>query len=298
MQLQHLRYFVALAKHRHFAVAANDCGVSQPTLSAGLAALEQELGKRLIERDRRFIGLTEQGEAILPWAEQALGAVRGLSQAAAATTQSPAGEFRLAAIPSALPLAGPLGEALMRAHPGLTMVVQTGTWREIEHDLQANECDAGLTYLDHEPPTHTLSVPLHSEQYLFAARAGSGFDARDSVSWAEVASQPLCLLHQGMQYRRILDREFAARGLSVAPRVTGDSHITMLALIRSGAYATIVPDIYGGLMAGLDWCRFLPITPEAERRRIGLVVINRDPLGIMARLGLGAAQELQFKAAL
>jgi DNA-binding transcriptional LysR family regulator len=297
VQLQHLRYFVALARHRHFAVAASDCGVSQPTLSAGLAALEQALGKRLIERDRRFIGLTEQGEAILPWAEQALGAVRGLSQAAAATTQSPAGEFRLAAIPSALPLAGPLGQALMRAHPGLTMVVRTGTWREIEHDLHANECDAGLTYLDHEPPSHTLSVPLHSEQYLFAASAGTGFDARNSVTWEEVASQPLCLLHQGMQYRRILDREFAGRGLSVTPRVTADSHITMLALVRSGEFSTVLPDIYGGLMAGMDWCRFLPIEPQAERRRIGLVVINRDPLGIMARLGLIAAQGLQLDSA-
>ena len=44
MQLQHLRYLVALARHGHFAAAAAECGVSQPTLSAGLAALEQELG--------------------------------------------------------------------------------------------------------------------------------------------------------------------------------------------------------------------------------------------------------------
>jgi len=61
MQLQHLRYFVALARTRHFAQAASECGVSQPTLSAGLLALEQELDKRLVERDRRFIGLTEHG---------------------------------------------------------------------------------------------------------------------------------------------------------------------------------------------------------------------------------------------
>lgn len=293
MQLQYLRYFVALARHRHFAEAANACGVSQPTLSAGLAALEQELGKRLIDRDRRFIGLTEHGEAILPWAEQALGAVRGLSQAAAATTLGPAGEFRLAAIPSALPLAGRLGEALLSAHPGLTMAVQTGTWREIERDLQANECDAGLTYLDHDPPANALSVPLHAEQYLFAVRAGGAFDGQASVTWQDVADQPLCLLHQGMQYRRILDREFAGRGLSVNPRAIADSHVTLLALVQTGAFSTIVPDVYARLMEGLDWCRFLPIEPEAATRRIGLVVVNRDPLGTMARLGLIAAQQLQ-----
>jgi DNA-binding transcriptional LysR family regulator len=292
MQLQHLRYFVALARHRHFAEAANDCGVSQPTLSAGLAALEHYLGKRLIERDRRFIGLTEHGEAILPWAEQALGAVRGLSQAAASSAQALTGEFRLYAIPAALPLVGPFGEELLRTNPGLSMSVQTGTSREIEHGLLANDFDAGLTYLDHEPPTNMLTAPLHNEQYRFIARLGSGFDDRSTISWEEAASLPLCLLHQGMQYRRILDREFAQRGLSVTPAVIADSYISMFSLVRSGAFMSIVPDGYARLMAGLNWCCFLTVEPAAMLRRVGLVVVNRDPLGTMARAGLTAAQQL------
>ena len=292
MQLQHLRYFVAVARHRHFALAASTCGVSQPTLSAGLAALEMELGHRLIERDRRFIGLTEHGEAILPWAEQALGAVRGLGQAAEASERSPAGEFRLSAIPSAIPLVGPFGHALLKAHSGLTLAVQTGTSREIEHGLHANECDAGLTYLDDEPPANALTVPLNREQYLFVARKGAGFDDRHDISWSQAAAQPLCLLHQGMQYRRILDRQFANRGLSVSPRAIADSHIATLSLVQSGGFVTIVPDAYGWLMAGLDWCRFLKFSPAADERRIGLVVINRDPLGTLARLGLKVAQQL------
>lgn len=291
MQLQHLRYFVALARHKHFAEAAHECGVSQPTLSAGLAALEQQLGKRLIERDRRFIGLTEQGEAILPWAEQALGAVRGLSQAVA-NAQTLTGEFRLYAIPATLPLVGPFGKALLRANPGLTLSVQTGTSREIEHGLLSNDFDAGLTYLDHEPKAQMLSAPLHNEQYCFIARRGKGFDQHTSISWAEAAAQPLCLLHQGMQYRRILDREFAQHGLSVTPAIVADSYISMFSLVRSGAFVSIVPDGYASLMQGLDWCQFLDIEPAAEVRRVGLVVVNRDPLGIMARAGLTAAQHL------
>ena len=292
MQLQHLRYFVALARHRHFAEAAHECGVSQPTLSAGLATLEQELGKRLIDRDRRFIGLTEHGEAILPWAEQALGAVRGLSQAAAASAQALTGEFRLHVIPAALPLVGPFGEALLTANPGLSMAVQTGTSREIEHGLLANECDAGLTYLDHEPPANMLTAPLHHEQYRFIALRGTGFDDRTAISWDEAAALPLCLLHQGMQYRRILDREFAQHGLSVNPAVIADSYISVFSLVRSGVFVSIVPDSYARLMQGIDWCQFLPVEPAADLRRVGLVVVNRDPLGTMARAGLTAAQLL------
>jgi DNA-binding transcriptional LysR family regulator len=296
MQFQHLRYFVALARYRHFAQAANHCGISQPTLSAGLAALEQQLGKRLIERDRRFIGLTEHGEAILPWAEQALGALRGLSQAAQSSAQELTGEFRLFAIPAALPLVGPFGEALLRNNPGLTMSVQTGTSREIQHGLLANDFDAGLTYLDHEPLTNMLTAPLHNEQYRFIATRGADYDQRETISWREIAALPLCLLHQGMQYRRILDRQFAIHGLSVSPAVTADSYITVFSLVRSGAFVSIVPDGYARLMQGMDWCRFLPIEPVADVRRVGLVVVNRDPLGSMGRAGMMAAQQLDALA--
>ena len=298
MQLQHLRYFVALARTRHFAAAASQCGVSQPTLSAGLAALEHELGKRLVDRDRRFIGLTGEGEAILPWAEQALGAVRGLTQAAESSTQALTGEFRLYTIPAAQPLVGPFGEALLRANPGLTLSVTSGTSREIEQALAVNEFDAGLTYLDHEPPANMLAAPLHAEQFVAIVRKGCALDRPEAqgwaMSWDDLAALPLCLLHQGMQNRRILDRLFGQHGLSVSPRVIADNYVSMFALVRSGQFVSIVPDAYAGLLAGLDWCRFVPIVPAAATRRLGLVVINRDPLGQMARAGLAVAQQLDL----
>lgn len=292
MNLQHLRFFAALARERHFAAAAAACGVSQPTLSAGLRALEQELGKRLVERDRRFVGLTEQGEAILPWAQQVLGSVQGLQQAAAALSVSLQGEFRLATIPAALPLVGPFGETLLRQNPGLALTVQSATSREIERGLAAGTCDAGITYLDHEPPANVLAVPLHREQYLFVARRGTALAEQATVGWEAAAAARLCLLHQGMQFRRILDREFAQRGLSVSPAAIADSYVALLALVRTGAFASILPAAYAALLQGVEWCRFVPFAEEAPPRRIGLVVIQRDPLGPMARAGLIAVQQL------
>jgi len=93
MHLRQLRYFVAIARQRHFARAAAECSVSQPTLSAGLSALEADLGHRLVERDRRFAGLTSHGEAILPWAEQILGAVGSMASTLSASAAPLGGEF-------------------------------------------------------------------------------------------------------------------------------------------------------------------------------------------------------------
>ncbi len=292
MHLRQLRYFVAIARLRHFANAAAECGVSQPTLSAGLSALEQELGHRLVERDRRFVGLTSHGTAMLPWAEQILGAVASMASSVAASSDRLTGEFSLAAIPAALPLVGLFGEALLARHPEVTLAVKSATSREIERSLNAFECDAGLTYLDHEPPGNVLSVALHAERYLFVARAGAGFDARSAITWDEATQEPLCLLHQGMQFRRILDSRLAGQGIAISPRAVADSYVTLLDFVRSGAFCTIVPDTYASLLEGLEWVRFMAIEQAGEARRIGLVVVNRVPLSPMAGAALEVARAL------
>lgn len=292
MHLRQLRYFATIARLRHFANAAAECGVSQPTLSAGLSALEQELGQRLVERDRRFIGLTADGEAILPWAEQILGAVSSMTSSVAARSAQVAGEFSLAAIPAALPLAGILGEALLRNHPDLTLAVRSTTSRDIERALNAFECDAGLTYLDHEPPANVLAVPLHAERYLFVTRADSALAERATITWELAAQQPLCLLHQGMQFRRMLDARMRAQGLAITTRVVADSYVTLFDFVRSGRFCTIVPDTYASLLAGLEWMRYIPLDAHEEPRRIGLVVANRVPLSPMAGAALAVARSL------
>ena len=72
MQFRQLEYFVAVARERHFARAAEACYVSQPALSASIAKLERELGVTLINRDHNFEGLTAEGERLAVWARRIL----------------------------------------------------------------------------------------------------------------------------------------------------------------------------------------------------------------------------------
>ena len=73
MDIRQLRYLVSLARERHFARAAEACGVAQPTLSAGLRHLEEDLGVMVVERGNRFKGLTPEGEAVVERARRILG---------------------------------------------------------------------------------------------------------------------------------------------------------------------------------------------------------------------------------
>lgn len=290
MQFQNIRFFVAIAELKHFGAAAAMCGVTQPTLSAGLRTLEQELGKRLVERDRRFVGLTEHGVAILPWAQQALGSLRGLKQAADGSVA--VGAFRLAVIPAALPLVGQFGKRLLRDNPGLTLDVRMSTSRDIERELAANTIDAGITYLDHEPISGVNAVPLHQEDYVVAVRADGPLGKRAQIGWADIAEQKLCLLHKGMQFHRILAAEFAERGLPLHAAAVADNYTALLSLVYSGDFISILPGAYADMFSGLDWCRFLHFDDAAPPRRIGLVIVNRNPMAPSAEAAFHAAQAI------
>lgn len=294
MQIRLLEYFVALANERHFARAAQACSVTQPTLSSGIAALEQQLGKRLVIRERRFMGLTPEGEAMLPWARQVIAAYEGMGQAVEAISGPLRGEVRLGVIPAALPATGGLVKAVCRRHPELTINVRSLTSRQIEQGLAAFDLDAGLTYLDHEPPANVISVPLYVEHYMFVARAGSRFDRCETADLAEVVREPLCLLHQGMQNRRILDVHLATRGLTPRPHAIADSYVALLAMVESGGFATIIPDSYAALVSGLAWARVIPFAEPFPPSRIGLVVLDRSPLGPLAGALLGVARGPDF----
>src|SRR3546814_2270618 len=63
-----------------------------------------------------------------------------------------------------------------------------------------------------------------------------------ALAWADLARLPLCLLHQGMQNRRILDARLAERGLELRPRVTADSYLALLGLVQQGRLCSIIPD--------------------------------------------------------
>ncbi|ARS26170.1 LysR family transcriptional regulator [Sphingomonas sp. KC8] len=292
MQIRLLQYFVTLASEKHFARAAQICGVTQPTLSSGIAALEEQLGKRLVVREHRFMGLTLEGEAVLPWAQQLVADYTGLQKAAEMARGPLRGELRLGAIPASLPVTGHLAKAICDKHPELAIAVHSLTSREIERGLAAFELDAAVTYLDHEPPANVISVPLYTEQYMYIGRAIGRGERGCPISWAQAVAGPLCLLHRGMQNRRILDAHLAARGLTPQPKATSDSYVALFAMVQSGGFATIIPDTYAALVSDLDWAEVRPFADPFPPSRIGLVMLDRSPVGPLAKELLSIGQAL------
>ena len=292
MQIRFLEYLVALARERHFARAAAACHVSQPTLSSGLAALEDTLGVRLVERDRRYSGLTAEGEAALPWAQAMLADHVELRAAIAAPAAHLAGELRLGVIPAAMPASGALVCTLVATYPGVAITVRAMTSREIEASLVTQDIHAGLTYLSHDPLPRVRQVSLSTERYIFATHAAGRLGAQTEVSWEDVARERLCLLHEGMQNRRILDEHLAARRIRIRPTATTDSYVTLIAMVEAGGLSTIISDSYAPYMAGATHVRAIPFCHPAPANVIGLVVPDRSLLSPMSRAAFDCASRL------
>src|SRR4051812_49535220 len=103
-----LEYLMALAREEHFGRAADACGVTQPTLSAGIKQLEAPLGVLLVQRGSRFISLTPEGERTLDWARRIVGDSRALRQEIKSLKHGLSGRLRIAAVPTALAMVAEL----------------------------------------------------------------------------------------------------------------------------------------------------------------------------------------------
>lgn len=289
MDVRQLEYLAALARERHFARAAAACGVTQPTLSDRIRQLEQELGVALVERGRRFHGLTPDGEQVLKWARVIIDDYQSLRQALAERREGAVGSLTVGVIPSALAPAATMIAAMRARHPGLSFRVLSQSSREIQRGLEDFSIDAGLTYLDNEPLERVVAQPLYEEHYCTFVREDHRFAGRDAVGWADVAGERLGLLTPDMQYRRIVDAAFAAAGTRPVPELETNSVVNLCAGVQSGQFVSVLPERLSGLVGVSAGLRAIPLTGPVVAHSVGVVALDRDPMPpLVAHLLAGA----------
>ena len=276
--LEKLEFILALARERHFGHAAEACGVSQPTFSAGIKQLEEAMGVLLVQRGSRFQGFTPEGERVLDWARRIVGDTRAMRQEIDSLKHGLTGHIRMAAIPTALPMCAMITTPYRARHPDVSFTILSRTSIKVLGLLENLEIDAGITYLDNEPLGRVKTVPLYSEQYRLLISSDSPLGNRDAVTWAEVAQVPLCLLTPDMQNRRIIDGVLRTAGAEVAPTLESDSMIVLFTHVRTGRWASVMPALLAEGLGLTEKVRAIPIVEPEITHSIGLVVPHRDPL--------------------
>ncbi len=290
-----LELILALARERHFGRAAESVGITQPTLSAGLRQLEDQLGILIVERDSRFRGFTPEGERVLGWARRIVSDTRAMRQEIEAHRRDVAGHLRLAVIPTAVPGVALLTAPMLRRHPGLRFTVLSRTSNQVLELMENLEVDAGVTYLDADTLRRVASVPLYREHFHLVMAEGGVFAGRESVTWAEARGLALCLLTPDMQNRRILDRLLGQGGGTPEARLESNSVLALLSHVRGGGWASVLPGAVVRAMAGGgpaggqdDAVAFraaglcsVPLVEPHTSFEVGLVVPRRETLPLL-----------------
>ncbi|NUO58663.1 MAG: LysR family transcriptional regulator [Hamadaea sp.] len=237
MDLHSLSQFLVVARLEHLSRAAEELRVAQPSLSRTIARLEAELGVPLFDRSGR-LRLNDTGKIFRHHVERALGELDAGRRAVADATSQGLGTVRLAS-ETFLTLTGPLA-AYKRAHPAAEVELHWSPADDMARRLRAQEVDLCLA-----------SQPIHADgleaRLLFREAVGVGtplghpLAGRRSVSIDELADEPFVTARKGHWLRRLLDRLFAARGLT--PRIVceSDEHSAIADLISAGLGIGLVP---------------------------------------------------------
>jgi DNA-binding transcriptional LysR family regulator len=296
MIVRYLDYLVALARERHFARAAAACNVTQPTLSAGIKQLEEGLGVLIVERRQRFVGFTAEGERVLAWAHRVLADYGGLEQELSEMREGLEGQIRIGAIPVSLPALALLTTPFAARHPRTRFEVISETSIEIQRGLDDFTIDVGVTYLDNEPLSRVRTQPLYREHYVLVTRDDGSCAGLKSITWAQAATLPLCLLVPAMQNRRIIDMNFRAAGAEISAVIETNSLVTLWSHVRFGRWSTVVPHTFLLLLRRQDGLMALPLQDPDASHVLGLVAPDRDPVSPLTRELLAVAQQLELSA--
>lgn len=279
--LRDLECLVALARHRHFARAAAECGLSQPAFSVRIRNLEERLNTAIVKRGNRFQGLTAVGEAVTAHARDILDRVRAMEQEVLATQGAVSGPLTLGVVPTATAFAGHAAVRLMQTHPGIRTRIESATSLSIQQGLVEGVFDAGITYAEGVVADTFRIEPLYAERYVLLVPTGLVPDGAVEIGWTEAAALPLTLLEPGMQNRRILNRVF--EDLGVEPRVVAEANgfIPALAMAVAGVAATVVPQVMVDTLGPVRGVLALPLVAPVVEKDVSFITLLR-PHGLPA----------------
>ncbi|MBF7063742.1 MULTISPECIES: hydrogen peroxide-inducible genes activator [Bacteroides] len=244
MTLQQLEYILAVNQFRHFAKAAEYCRVTQPTLSAMIQKLEEELDTRIFDRSQQPICPTPVGILIIEQAQKILVQANRIKNIIEEEKHSLTGTFKLGILPTVAPYLLPrFFPQLMKKYPDLDIRVIEMKTNDIKKALQTGEIDAGIV-ASLAGMEELQQTPLFYEQFfVYVSRKDILFNS-EVIRTSDLNGEQLWLLDEGHCFRDQLVRFCqmkSARASQLAYHL--GSMETFMRMVESGKGVTFIPEL-------------------------------------------------------
>lgn len=284
--LRQLQFFSALARRRSFSKAAEDCLVSQSTLSSAIKELEGLLGAALVDRSTRAFALTPAGEDVARRSGPILAMSEDLVRAVG-ERRPLEGPFALGVIPTIAPFLLPAAAPrLKQAYPKLELFLREDLTAPLVERLTAGLLDAALLAFPYDAPAID-HVEIGEDSFWFAAPPEHRLSKRKALTPDDLDGEPLLLLEDGHCLREHAIDACRLQSPEAAAAFGATSLFTLVQMAQSGLGPTLLPEM--AVKAGLAKSAGLaavPFAPPAPSRRIGLAW----------RKGSGRRQEAEMLA--
>ena len=243
MNLQDLKYLLAIAEHGQFSRAAKACSISQPTLSNQIRKLEQSLGVILLERTSKRVSLTYVGVQILEHARAALHQTEEIESIAQGARDPLVGPLRLGVIPTLAPYLMPLILGPLRKQcPKLTLELWEDQTRALVEGLRNRQLDAALLATPADAP-ETTEIELFREPLLAALPSDHPLATAQTVDEKALARDLLVLAEGHCLASQALETCGARSIPGPIPRnaMHAGTLETLVHLVAAGYGTTLIP---------------------------------------------------------
>ena len=244
MELQQLRYFVAIAGSGSFTTAARELHVAQPSVSKQVRKLESELGAMLLERGRAGVTLTDAGAILLPWATRVLADLDGARSEVADLATLERGRLSVGATPSLSTVLLPRVLAAFHAeHPGITLSIVEAGSRDLVDRLGSGDLDLALVILPVPREELFETEPLLKEELVLAVAKRHPLAKRRTVRVSELRGVPLVMFRDGYDLRSATITACERAGFHPTFAIEGAEMDGVLRMAAAGVGVAVVPSM-------------------------------------------------------
>lgn len=244
MTLQQLEYILAVNQFRHFAKAAEYCRVTQPTLSAMIQKLEEELDIKIFDRSQQPVCPTPIGIHVIEQAQKVLVQANSIKNIIEEEKHSLTGTFRLGILPTIAPYLLPrFFPHLMKKYPQLDIRVVEMKTNDIKKALQTGEIETGIVASLAGMEDFRQTILFYEQFYAYVSREDTLF-ANEVIRTSDLTGEQLWLLDEGHCFRDQLVRFCqlkAARASQLAYHL--GSMETFMRMVESGKGITFIPEL-------------------------------------------------------
>ena len=274
--LRQLRYFEALAQHRHFGIASNACAVTQPALSMQIRDFEGALGVNLFEKGTHPVQLTPLGRIIAKKSKAIMRDVAELEELARASDNQPLVNLRLGVIPTVAPyIFSKIAKDLTMRFTGLNLKMREAITSKLITAVIDGELDAAILALP-TSETRLREVELFRENFLLVRPKT---DANKPVPRPEMLREMrLLLLEEGHCFRDQAMNFCKMGSPNTQDIMDGNSLTTLVQMVAAGFGVTLIPEMaveFEGRIPNISIAKFSKMPPQ---RKIGMVWRRNSPL--------------------